>query len=131
MRTPAVAFDAVVLSLSLGTGLFRYFHVSKQTHMCRSGWGGVVEVMLMQMRWCTAILVFIWHEIMFLCFIPIQYFFCGFSLCKQENKKIKTFPVSFCFAFHFDVGYIFNLVHISLYIKMQFLMQSRQSLVLA
>lgn len=97
MRTPAVAFDAVVLSLSLGTGLFRYFRVSKQTHMCQSGWSGVVEVMLMQMRWCTAILVLIWHE------ITIQYFFVAL-LC--ANKKIKkNFPVSFCFVFHFDIHF--------------------------
>lgn len=73
MRTPAVAFDAVVLSLSLGTGLFRYFRVSKQTNMCRSGWGGVVEVMLMQMRWRTAILVFIWHEITIIFFLRFQF----------------------------------------------------------
>lgn len=118
----SVAFNAEVLWLMLGTRSFWCFRVSKQTHLCRSGWSGAVEVVLMQMRWCSAILVVVlaWNCVSV--FHPDKRFFCGFGWCAQKMKrKKKTFHV--CFVFSFVLTYVFHLLHISLHIKIQFLMQ--------
>lgn len=108
-------------SLPLGSP-FWCFRVSKRTHLCHNGWSGVAEVVLMQMRWCSTIFAILFGMKLCFCVSSTQEFFVAVVGARTKLKKKKQLSCIFCFA-SFILTYVFNLVHIWMHIKMQFLMQ--------